>query len=204
MASGPKVFPKPDPGDRLAALAGRLADPAAPLPPARPAAAVAVLLTAAPESVLLIKRAEHSGDRWSGQLAFPGGRAAPEDPDLLATARRETAEEVGIALEAGRLLGALPDLAPRTPVLPPIVVRPFVFLLPARPVPAVNHEVAAAWWLPLDTFRAPGIYRPAESRRYGTLVRTPGYHLEMGLLWGMSERILTPLLALIAPPPPSA
>jgi 8-oxo-dGTP pyrophosphatase MutT (NUDIX family) len=144
--------------------------------------------------VLLIRRAERAGDRWSGQLAFPGGRSAPGDPDLEATARRETLEEVGISLAGARLLGTLSDLAPRTPVLPPILVRPFVFLLPARPLPTVNHEVAAAWWLPLDRFRAPDVFAPAEFHRYGTLVRTVGYHLEVGILWGMSERILTRLL----------
>jgi hypothetical protein len=38
---------------------------------------------------------------------------------------------------------------------------------------------------------------PVEYHRYGTLVRTVGYQLEIGLLWGMTERILTPLLELL-------
>lgn len=161
-----------------------------------PRAAVAVVLAPDPDSVLLIRRAEREGDRWSGQLAFPGGRWSPGDPDLAATARRETWEEVGIDLTTPPLT-ALDDLAPRTPVLPPLVVRPFVYVLPAQVPFNLNQEAAGAWWVPLESFRRPGSYRPVEFHRYGTLVRTAGYRLEFGILWGMTERILTPLLALL-------
>ncbi len=155
------------------------------------------MLAPGPDRVLLIQRAERAGDRWSGQLAFPGGRWSPGDRDLAATARRETREEVGVDLTSVPLLGVLDDLEPRTPVLPPIVVRPFVFSIPAVTDLTLNQEVAGAWWVSLEEFWRPGVYGPAEYQRYGTLVRTAGYHLEMGVLWGMTERILTPLLELL-------
>ena len=170
--------------------------------PERPRAAVAIVLAPDPpvDSVLLIRRAEREGDRWSGQLAFPGGRWSPGDADLIATAKRETFEEVGVDLGRARLIGTLDDLNPRTPVLPPIVVRPFVFTLP-EPVPLeLNQEVAGAWWLSLPEFLRPGVYGPMEFRRYGTIIRGLGYHLDVGLLWGMTERILTPLLELAQSP----
>ena len=96
-------------------------------------AAVAVVLAPDPDAILLIRRAERTGDPWSGHIALPGGRREPADPDLVATAIRETGEEVGIALEPERPGGSLRDVVPRTPALPPIAVRPFVFILPARP-----------------------------------------------------------------------
>jgi 8-oxo-dGTP pyrophosphatase MutT (NUDIX family) len=164
--------------------------------PDRPRAAVALLLVPEPDSILVIRRAEHEGDRWSGQLAFPGGRWSPGDLDLATTARRETLEEVGLDLAAAACLGVLDDLAPRTPVLPSILVRPFVYALPGRVPLTLNQEVAGAWWVPFADFRRPGTYRPTEFRRYGTLVRTQGYHLEFGVLWGITERILTPFLEL--------
>ena len=179
-------------GELAAKLAGRVAQPPGDL--TRDRAAVAVLLAPAPDSVLLIQRAERAGDRWSGQLALPGGRVSPLDPDLAATARRETLEEVGIDLAGATLLGALDDLEPRTPVLPPILVRPFVFSLAEQTPPRPNQEVAGVWWVPLSAFLVEGIYGPVEYRRYGTLARTMGYHLEQGVLWGLTERILTPLL----------
>lgn len=160
---------------------------------------MAVILTPEPpsDSLLLIQRAEREGDRWSGHLALPGGRWSPGDSDLAATARRETLEEVGVDLADAALLGVLDDLAPRTPVLPPIIVRPYVYLLPERRDLVPNPEVSAAWWLALETFERPGTYRPTEYRRYGTLVRTSGYHLDVGILWGLTERILTSLLQLL-------
>ena len=186
---------------RIPALADRLAErtPRSQIELDPPRAAVAVILAPDPDGILLIRRAEREGDRWSGQLAFPGGRWSSGDVDLEATARRETLEEVGVDLSGIASLGILDDLAPSTPVLPPIVVRPFIYAVPS-PVPLVpNHEVAGAWWIPLEVFWRPGAFGPAEYPRYGTLVRTAGYRLEIGILWGMTERILTPLLDLLNP-----
>lgn len=162
--------------------------------PERPKAAVAVILTPDPDSVLLIRRAEREGDRWSGQIALPGGRWSAGDPDLVATARRETLEEVAVDLSGAAPVAVLDDLAPRTPILPPIVVRPFVFVLPKATALSPNAEVAAAWWAPLDMLLRSDLFRPIEIERHGVVIRGSGYHLEEGVLWGMTERILTPLL----------
>jgi 8-oxo-dGTP pyrophosphatase MutT (NUDIX family) len=43
--------------------------------------------------ILYMKRALREGDRWSGQVAFPGGKQDLEDKDDLDTAERETFEE---------------------------------------------------------------------------------------------------------------
>src|SRR5574342_1183890 len=61
------------------------------------AAAVAVILHDSDDGLetLFIHRAVRVGDTWSGQIAFPGGRREPADPDLLTTAIRETFEEIG-------------------------------------------------------------------------------------------------------------
>ena len=155
---------------------------------------MAVVLAPDPDSVLLIRRADREGDRWSGHLAFPGGRWSPGDDGLITTARRETLEEVGLDLRHSALIGTLDDLAPRTSVLPPILVRPFVFSCPQRQPLILNREVAQAWWLPLESLLGSGRLGPVEFTRHGTLVRTMGYTLDQGVLWGMSERILTPLL----------
>ena len=100
-------------------------------------AAVAVLLHDGTEGLeaLFIHRAERAGDTWSGQIAFPGGRREPSDSDLRVTAIRETHEEIGVDLASAEPLGVLDDMYPRTPVLPPVVVRPFVFGLLNDPRP---------------------------------------------------------------------
>ena len=193
-----RLSPALTPAGRIARLAGQLAirTPAAIEDPFRTLAAVAVILVPDPEAVLLIRRADREGDRWSGHMAFPGGRWSPGDSDLLATARRETHEEVGVDLSEARLLGQFDDLAPRTPTLPPVIVRPFVLVLESRQPLVPNGEVAGARWTPLDELFEPGVYRPFEFELGGTRMLLPGYHLDQGLVWGMTERILTPLLSL--------
>lgn len=165
--------------------------------PARARAAVAVVLVDRPDGVLLIRRAERPGDRWSGQMAFPGGRWSAGDPDLLTTARRETLEEVGVDLAGAELLGTLDDIAPRTTLLPPIIVRPFVFRVPDRAPLSPNHEVAGAYWTDLARLEKPGVYGPFWYDAGGTRLELPAYHLPEGTVWGMTERILTPLLELV-------
>ena len=159
---------------------------------ARPAAVSLVLVDGpAGAEILLIKRAERAGDPWSGQIAFPGGRQDPEDRDLLATAVRETREETGVELAAAERLGVLDDLVPRSVTLPLVIVRPFVFALPRRPVLTTNAEVQRAFWVALARLSEPAV----QSQLTITLkdgVRTfPAYRLGEDIMWGMTERILT-------------
>lgn len=146
---------------------------------------------------LFIKRAERAGDPWSGQVAFPGGRREPTDADLLATAIRETHEEVGVELTAAMLLGALDDLQPRTPTLPPVIVRPFVFTVADRPPLVVDEEVQRAFWLSFRRLAEPGLYREVTLTIRGQQRTFPAYDLGADVIWGMTERILTPFVELI-------
>jgi 8-oxo-dGTP pyrophosphatase MutT (NUDIX family) len=157
-------------------------------------AAVALVLVPAPDAILLIRRAEREGDPWSGHMALPGGRREPADRDLVATAIRETAEEVGLRLAREDLIGGLDDVVPRTPVLPPIAVRPFVFTLPERPALTPNPEVAATRWVLLDHLLHPETYHSARVDIRGAPRDFPAYRVEESIVWGMTERIVTALL----------
>lgn len=162
--------------------------------PALAQAAVALVVAPDPLSILFIRRAVRAGDPWSGQMALPGGRASPGDADLKETAMRETREEVAIALGGGRYLGQLDDVAPRTPDLPPLMVRPFVFVLPRRVSPRpCSQEVEQALWLPVADFVRPGVYRAVSLTIKGTVRVFPGYRVGSDTVWGMTERIITSL-----------
>lgn len=158
-------------------------------------AAVAVVIAPAPDAILFIRRAERTGDPWSGHMALPGGRQDAEDADLVATAVRETAEEVGLELPHSSLIGTLDDVVPRTPVLPPIAVRPYVFALPDRPPLTLNPEVAAARWVYLDHLLHPDTYHSVRIQIRGEDRVFPAYRLEDAIVWGLTERVITSLLA---------
>ena len=166
-------------------------------PEARPAA-VALLLHDGDAGVetLFIRRAIRAGDPWSGQVALPGGRHEPADADLLATALRETREEIGVDLGRAEQLGALNDLYPRTPVLPPVVVRPFVFVLPARPALILSDEVTAAFWVPLAQL-GPASRRDVTLSIRGAERTFPAFVIGEDTIWGMTERIMTDFLGLL-------
>lgn len=102
-------------------------------------------------SVLLTLRTDHLKDH-AGQISFPGGRAEAEDIDAVATALRETEEEVGLARDHIEVIGALPVYTTVTNfVVTPIVaiVAPGFSL---RPDPI---EVAEVFEVPLDFLMTP-------------------------------------------------
>ena len=166
-------------------------------PDLREAAVVLVLVP--PEDAglraLFIKRAEHPGDPWSGQMAFPGGRRDPTDATLLATATREAREETGLDLSPADHLGQLNDLSPVSQHLPQIVVRPFVFGLSTMPTVHSSPEVALHLWAGLDELRESRVTETVHVRGQDLVV--PGYRVGAHLIWGMTERILTPFMELL-------
>lgn len=147
--------------------------------------------------LLMIKRAEAEGDPWSGHVACPGGRMDPGDHDLEQTAIRETWEETGVDLARdGRVLGALDDISPRTPVLPPIIVRPFIAVVKPDVDLVQSSEVAEAFWVPLDALRERASWGTAliMVRGYGEREVTVFRHGDY-TVWGLTERVLRQFLS---------
>ena len=171
-------------------------DPVTASPAGRTQAAVAVLLAPADAGLdlLLIRRAEREGDPWSGQMGLPGGRRDDADANLVATAMRETREEIGVDLAAAELLGQLDDLAPTIQHLPRMLVRPYVFALERPPSFALSDEVAETVWAGMHDLRERLVEETLEIRDWRRTVQ--GYRIGPNLVWGMTERILTPFLEL--------
>jgi 8-oxo-dGTP pyrophosphatase MutT (NUDIX family) len=145
---------------------------------------------------LFIRRAEFPGDPWSGHMALPGGRWQAGDVDLLDTAIREAHEETAVVLAKASHFGTLDDFTPRTPVLPRIVVRPHVFSLPLKPDVILSNEVAGYNWISL---RALGdARREIELDIRGAPTRVSALVIGPVVVWGLTERIITPFIELAA------
>lgn len=79
---------------------------------------------------------------------------------------------------------------PRTPVLPPIAVRPFVFALPTRAPIRPNAEVASAHWIELAQLSRPEVRRATTVTIRGQPLVVPAFIVDDMVVWGMTERIL--------------
>ena len=168
-------------------------------PPARRAAVAIALDLRRDPRVLLMRRVRHPHDPWSGQVSLPGGGREPDDADLVATALRETREEVGVDLARdATLLGPLiPRLARARGRIVPMDVSPFVFALDREVAPTSSDEAEEAFWLPLD--RAV-LGELDDVHRYeigGGVRELPAWRFEERVVWGMTYGILRDFLAAV-------
>ena len=151
--------------------------------------------------LLFAIRAAHLA-RHPGQIGFPGGRREAPDRDPVATALRETEEEMGIARAAVEVLGCLPALDSRSGYR----IWPVVGLLPAgqtlHPDPG---EVERCFTLPLghclDLLGAalPAAALAADAAPVDSLW-APRIPLGEGLLWGVTSAILCALYRCLREP----
>jgi 8-oxo-dGTP pyrophosphatase MutT (NUDIX family) len=168
-------------------------------------AAVAAVLRDGHHGVemLLIHRAEHPEDPWSGHMAFPGGRVDPGDNGPLAAAMRETREEIDLDLqEEARLIGRLSDVrAVAKGRRLPLVIVPYVFRLTAAPLLEPNHEVAAIVWVPMVFLEESSNRSVLRWRHRGVDIPLPCYRYQGHVIWGLTLQMLDELLTLVGEAP---
>jgi len=160
---------------------------------ARRRAAVALLLRerGLGLEILVIRRAENERDPWSGHMALPGGGQEPGDESAYDTARRETLEEVGIDMAAGRYLGRLDDVGPRS--MPgQLIISTVVVAMDAEPGPLDEREVMEAFWVPVDRLVEETVEIPDFPGSWPAFTYKDHY-----VIWGLTHRILTQLWSLI-------
>ena len=172
----------------------------------RAAVALILLAEAGPKTplqdieALILHRAEHPEDPWSGHLSFPGGHAEEDDNSLHEVAQRETLEEAGFDPSAhGQLIGGLSDIqAMAAGRVIPMTIRPFIFGLQQRPKLRLNPaEVQDTLWVPLGLLLDPQARATLKRSFFGQDWTLPCYHIDGRILWGLTLRIFDELLQLV-------
>ena len=147
--------------------------------------------------LLFIKRATNLNDRWSGQIAFPGGKREDHDATLLDTCLREVREEVGIELSVADLVGSLGDIQARKHgQLLPFFIEPFVFVLEKQmALMAAVSEVEQTFWISIDYLLNEKNQTVYVFDRDGIKVSLPGILFPSGdILWGLTYMMLSDFL----------
>ena len=179
-------------GDVIDALTRRLFASEPEVGDVRRAAVSIILKSSGVPSTLLIKRAERSGDPWSGQVAFPGGKRQPGDRTARETATRETREEVGIDLSrSAEFVGYSDVVLTHTGTMD---VVPSVFLLKEEVEVKPNEEVASWRWVGIDELLSPRSRSTYEMRRDGRTLKMPALTTGDYVVWGLTHRIVTSLM----------
>jgi len=155
----------------------------------KPRGAVGVLIKeeAADLWLLMIKRHENPRDPWSGQMAFPGGHADPQDRTLFDTVAREATEEVGIDMRSHEFLGCLSNVTPKNA---PMVVSPFVFLLAGKVDPTTSREAQEVLWVPVSFLLNPKNVSSITIPVGRGEVTMGCYNYSNHVIWGLSFRII--------------
>lgn len=161
-------------------------------------AAVAIILRDGEHGseFLMMQRAFHENDPWSGQMSFPGGKIEADDVDAKAAAIRETHEEVGVDLREHEFVGQLDDLyGLKVDGVYSVHVAAFVFKTQRELQLQGNHEVADMLWIPFafldDEINSYDYYHPLdESQRMPAILLNEG---KQQVLWGLSLRMLSML-----------
>ncbi|AHZ86729.1 CoA pyrophosphatase [Bdellovibrio bacteriovorus] len=148
-----------------------------------------------------IQRAFSDSDRWSGQLAFPGGKREDSDKTDLDAALRETLEEVGIDLTNPELLGRLNDIqARKAGTMLDFYIRPFVFFTERNfNIVLDKTEVADFFWVPLKEIQNPQRVTTYRLQRENIGLELPAVYLDREPpLWGLSYMMTLNLLEVLA------
>jgi 8-oxo-dGTP pyrophosphatase MutT (NUDIX family) len=143
--------------------------------------------------ILMILR--NSGGVHGGQIGFPGGKHDPQDDTMLDTALRELREELGLIVPREDVIAELPMEQTRT-----TGYRVFPYLARVT-VPTewriAEREVAEVIDVKLSELTRPGAHDRMIDRfpTWEKAQQVSFYRIGAHRLWGLSYRILHPVIA---------
>lgn len=159
-------------------------------PQQKPAAVlVPMVMRNEAESLLFTRRTDHL-HHHPGQISFPGGRVEAADDSPVATALRETEEEIGLDRQHVELLGTLPDYFTGTG----FCITPVVGLVhPPFDLKLDAFEVAEAFEVPLAHFLDPANHQRHSREFEGRMRHFYAMPYHDYYIWGATAGIIMSL-----------
>lgn len=156
-----------------------------------PEAAVLLPVTRSAEPELVLTLRASGLSTHGGEVAFPGGRRDPEDPDLVFTALREAEEEIGLPPGLVEVVGPLSPLVSRYG----IKVTPYVGIIPDFVEYQPNDgEIAAVFSVPLEFFRQDVREHTHRIDYQGHSWYVPSYRYGEFKIWGLTAIMIVELI----------
>lgn len=146
-------------------------------------------------NIVLVLVRRTGGDIHGGQIAFPGGKASPQDKSPLDTALRETEEEIGLKKANVEVLEQLPNVFTQTSQFD---ITPFLGKIVRPEQWTVNsREVAEILEVPVrDLTKSDAHGKEVKNFPLWLAPRSvPFYRIGKYQLWGATYRILNPIVA---------
>jgi len=139
--------------------------------------------------LVLTRRAAHMNTH-ANEVAFPGGKVEPEDKSLIATALRESFEEIALPVDHVEVIGAMKSATSKHG----LTVTPFIGVVPEGVGLLANrNELESIFYVPLQFFMdnpPTGVY---EVMHQGHLYHAACYDYEGYVIWGLTAYFIADL-----------
>lgn len=159
--------------------------------PERVDAAVLIPVTDAPTPELILTRRAGHLSSHAGEVAFPGGKRDPEDPTVIATALRESREEIGLQETEVEIVGELDVFTSRVGLR----VQPIVGMVASGAVLVPSpDEIESIFRVPLAFFLTE---KPSYTHRFrymGQEFTVPSFNYEDYVIWGLTAFMIVDLV----------
>lgn len=159
--------------------------------PGRVDAAVLIPVTDEPvPHIILTRRASHMSSH-AGEVAFPGGKRDATDASIIATALRESREEIGLPEDRVEVIGELDAFTSKVGLR----VQPIIGMVSADEalVPS-PEEIESIFRVPVAFFLEGHVSYTHRFRFMGQEITVPSFNYGDYVIWGLTAFMIVDLM----------
>lgn len=159
--------------------------------PERVDAAVLIPVTEEPvPHIILTRRASHMSSH-AGEVAFPGGKRDASDASIIATALRESREEIGLPEDRVEVIGELDAFTSKVGLR----VQPIIGMVPCEQLLVPNpDEIESIFRVPVEFFLTADVSYTHRFRFMGQEMTVPSFNYGDYVIWGLTAFMIVDLM----------